>query len=217
MGYEENALFGLIAKRLDNFGLRSAVSVAAEGLPSIDLHQELETLTRCINKANDLIQKPGDNGDYAGISNARRILNEHRLESIPVPFSTMEGSRAWLHSLRKIVEVGNTEISNSETKKTYKDPERIKVGNPLSVFRWYLYDGVGRMEAIHLEITNDDKRQETEGDWITCALSEAAVVLAEEGDQDARGVVKDMMDMGFIAKGWLLTDGVINRAQAIFA
>ena len=96
----------------------------------------------------------------------------------------------------------------------YWRPKKIKEGDPLSVFQWYLYDGIGRMIAVHLGISNDNKNQERCGDWIACALTEAAVVLAEEGDQDAQRVVRSMLDIEFIAEGWLLTDQLIERAKA---
>jgi len=74
------------------------------------------------------------------------------------------------------------------------------------------------MVAIHLGVSNDNKEKEQEiaGDWFGCALTEAAIVLAEEGDKDAKGVVKNMLDMGFIASGWIISDQAVNRAKALF-
>ncbi|KKR66994.1 MAG: hypothetical protein UU09_C0042G0007 [Microgenomates group bacterium GW2011_GWA2_40_6] len=214
MGSVKERMFEAIARRLTNDGLKDAVLAAAESRPPIDLHQELETISLCIEKVNELILGSDDDNN-AGIKNTKRILSEHGFNQIPNPFIETSNQRSMLRSLLNVIDVGNTEISNDEEKRTYMDPKKINNGNPLSIFRWYLYDGVGRMMAIHLGISNDDKGQEREGDWIGCALTEAAVALAEEGDRDAQGVVKDMINMGFIAKGWLLTDQLVERAQEV--
>jgi len=214
MGSVEQRMFGAIARRLTNDGLKNVVFAAAESQPPIDLLQELGTISRCIEKANELISGP-DNDSNAGIKNTKGILSKHGLNQIPNPFIETSNQQPMLRSLLNVIDVGNTEISDDEVKRTYKDPNKINNGNPLSVFRWYLYDGVGRMVAIHLGISNDDKGQERDGDWIGCALTEAAVALAKEGDRGAQGVVKDMINMGFIAKGWLLTDQLVEQAQAI--
>ena len=176
----ETKTFGAIANHLTNEGLRKAVSTAVEGLPSINLHQELETISHCIERANKLISKQKD-ADLAGIRNTQTILNQHGLNQIPNPLEPANNPRPWLRS----------------------------------IFRWYLYDGVGRMVAIHLGISNSDKGQERDGDWIACAITEAAVNLAEKGDPNAQEVVKNMLDMGFIAKGWLLTDQLVERAEIL--
>ncbi|HCM82040.1 MAG: hypothetical protein UW22_C0069G0003 [Candidatus Gottesmanbacteria bacterium GW2011_GWB1_44_11c] len=150
-----------------------------------------------------------DDTDFAGIRNTRRLLKEQGLNDIPNPLEATDRPQPWIRSLLKTIEIGNI-----ETGTTYRSPKKIKEGDPLSVFQWYLYDGIGRMIAVHLGISNDNKNQERCGDWIACALTEAAVVLAEEGDQDAQRVVRSMLDMEFIAEGWLLTDQLIERAKA---
>jgi hypothetical protein len=208
---KERQLFGGIAKRLTDPDLRNAFSVAAEGLSSIVLDKELKTISKCIKKANELVSTPNSiDNDFVGISNTKKILKEHNLDHIPNPFVFTDNPQPLLRSLLKTIEVGNSETGEW---KTYRSPKAINNGDPLSVFHWFLYDGVGRMTAIHLGISNDNKDQEREGDWISCALIEAVVKLAEEEDIEAREVVGNMLNIGFIAKGWLLTNQLVERAQ----
>ncbi len=205
----ENKTFEAVARHLTNDGLKRVVYVATEKGTPIDLTKELATISRCVERANDLISNPDDTDcDLAGIVNTRRVLGDHGLNYIPNLLGTVENPRELLGSLLKTISVGNT-----ETGITYRAPEKIKNGDPLSVFHWYLYDGLGRMVAIYLGISNENKNQERDGDWIGCALTEAAVVLAEEGDRDAQGIVRNMLDMEFIAGGWLLTDQLVKRAN----
>lgn len=210
----ESKTFEIIARRLTSDtadGLRRAVYIATEEDTPINLHQELETLSCCIERANSFISNPDDTDeDLAGIRNSRRVLNQHGLNYIPNPLESIDNPEPWLQSFLKTIEVGNI-----ETGTTYRAPEKIKNGDPLGVFQWYLYDGLGRMIAIHLGISNDDKSQEKEADWIGCALTEATVILAEEGNQGAQRVVRSMLDMKFIAGGWLLTDKLVERAKAL--
>jgi len=208
----ENQLFSGIARRLTDTDLRNAFSIAAKDLPLIILHKELKTISGCIKKVNELISTPNSiDIDFVGISNTQRILKEHNLDQTPNPFVFTDNSQPLLRSLLKTIKVGNI-----ETGTTYRSPKEINDGDPLSVFHWYLYDGVGRMTAIQLGILNDNKDQEREGDWISCALAEAAVALAEEGDTEVKEVVRNMLDIGFIAKGWILTDQLVERAQSVF-
>lgn len=207
----ENKMFKAIAGRLTNDGLQKAVSTAVEGLPLTNLHQELKTVSQCIEQANCLISSPDNiKRDFAGITNTQRILDQHGLSQIPNPFVSTDNPRPWLRSLIQTIKVGNTEVGT-----VYKSPEKINEGDPLSVFRWYLYDGVGRMVAIHLGISENDKEQEKAGDWIGCAITEAAVALAEKGDLNAKSVVSNMLGMGFIASGWLLTNQLVDRARVL--
>ena len=76
----ETKTFGAIANHLTNEGLRKAVSTAVEGLPSINLHQELETISHCIERANKLISKQKD-ADLAGIRNTN-TPNLHGLKRL---------------------------------------------------------------------------------------------------------------------------------------
>ncbi len=209
---QERETFRIIARHLTNSGIARAVSEAVENSSGIDLDKELHTLSKCIDKANILINSWG-NGDLHGVQNSWKILKEHGLNNIPSPFTDGQNPQKWLRSLAETIEVGNREAGPAGD--VYKDPQKILNGDPLSVFRWYLYDGCGRMVAIHLGISNEDKQQEQVGDWIGCALTEAAVVLAEEGDKGAKEVVKNMLDMGFIASGWILSDQVVERAKKL--
>ena len=56
MGSVKERMFEAIARRLTNDGLKDAVLAAAESRPPIDLHQELETISLCIEKVNELIE-----------------------------------------------------------------------------------------------------------------------------------------------------------------
>ena len=209
MSSPEAKKFEAIAGRLTNDDLRKSISAVIEGLPSTSLDQEVETVFRCMKRATNLILYPEPRDeDLAGIKNTRMILNQHHLNYLPNPHESTDNPRLWLRSLIETIKVVNAEAGT-----TYRSPEKINEGDPLSVFRWYLYDGVGRMVAIHLGISNSDKGQEKAGDWIACALTEAAVVLAESGDSKAQEVVSNMLSMGFIDKGWLLTDQLIKRAK----
>lgn len=204
-------MFRAIARRLTNEDLQGVVFASTEDITKINLDQELGTIFRCVEKANDLISRSdNDDVDLAGVRNTRRILNDHAINNIPDYSQTTDNPKPFLRSLLETIEVGNT-----ETGVTYRSPEKIQDGDPLSVFQWYLYDGYGRMTAIHLGISNTDKQQETDGDWISCSLTEAAVVLAEEGDRNAQKVVNNMIDMNFIAGGWFLTDQLVERAKIL--
>lgn len=212
---QEGRKFQFIGRNLTNPDLSNAVLGATENSYNIDLHQELKTLSKCIQKANSLIQSRNMVG-LNGIQHSRRILKQHGLVGIPSSFIETEKSQSWLNSLGETIKVGNREIKPKG--KVYKDPKEIQNGDPLNIFRWYLYDGYGRMVAIHLGISNKNnhKQQEHKGDWLACALTEAAVVLAEEGDEDAKEVVNNMLDMEFIAGGWILSDKIVGRAKALF-
>lgn len=206
-------MFGTIAGHLTNDDLRNSVLGVIEGLTSTSLDQEVETISRCMERATHLMSCPKTvNEDLAGIRNTQSILNQHSLDYLPNPLESTDNPGLWLRSLVETIRAVNAEVGT-----TYRSPEKIKDGDPLSVFRWYLYDGLGRMVAIHLGISNSDNAQEKAGDWIACALAEAAVTLAEDGDSNARNVVNNIISMGFIKEGWLLTSRLVERAKGLNA
>lgn len=209
MSSPDQQLFGVIANRIEDPSLKSALFAASGSETPINLFQELETVHRCLDKVNELLLSKDTPEDFAGITNVRRILKEHgQRQGFPDIFTGNGSKRNLLLSLKRTIEVGN-----KETGSTYPHGTDIKNGDPLSVFQWFLYDGVGRMIAIHLGIPNDAaESQKDDGDWIACALTEAAVVLAEEGNLQAKAVVKNMLDMKFM-DGWILKNEVIERAR----
>jgi len=212
----EQKMFVAVANRLENRDVRRAFYLATQENDDINLPQELRVINRCFDKVNEIISSSNPiNADFAGIRDTKMLLvgssaspdNPGRLFN---PLTKPESKKLWAEEIKAIIEVGNREIGP-----IYTDPAKINNGNPLSVFEWYLYDGAARMVAIHMGISNDNKKQEEAGDSIACALAEAAVILAEEGDSESQAVVENMLNMEFITKGWLLTDGLVERAKRV--
>lgn len=215
MEHTQGEIFTFITNKLTDPGLRNAVSEIVEHQSPEVLDGELRTISRCIEETNQLIAQKQSDPALDGITNTRRILAEYDLEKIPNPFETAKGSPLWIGSLADIIRVANT-----ETGTTYRSPEKINNGNPLSAFRWYLYDGIGRMIAIHIiptQLKISKEKQKIDGDWIACGITEAAVKLAEEGNPETKNVVKDMVEMGFIDTGWYLSELLVQRARNISA
>jgi hypothetical protein len=206
----ERQVLDVIIPNLTHNKLRESFELVMGKMSSDELHQEVGTISGCIKRANELIASSEGNNEFNGIRNAKRVLGQYGVDKIPNPFVATTGSPSWMRSLVGVIRVGN-----KETGITYRDPAKINKGNPLSVFRWYLYDGVGRMVAIRLGMEDDNIRQADEGEWITCAIAEAAIDLAHQGNSGAKKVVKDMVGMGFISKDWRLSAPLVKMAKAL--
>lgn len=207
MAGSNEQLFEGITKRLENPGLHEAFESVVKNPDDMD--RELETISRCVDRVNELINSPRDE-DFEGINYTRVILGARGLNQLPSPFGDVEEPISWMRNVLSTVGVANVETGD-----VYRSPEEINEGNPLSVFRWYLYDGLGRMIAIRLGIPEERGRQLRKSDWIACAITEAAITLAEEGDSGAIDVVSDMVAMGFIDNGWRLTKPLVERGEKV--
>ncbi|HVZ12527.1 MAG TPA: hypothetical protein VG965_05865 [Patescibacteria group bacterium] len=219
MGCEQEA-FTSIASGLQSPGVKEAFSSAAAGKGEINLPQELRVINRCFEKVNVMLASTDPiHRDFAGVRDTKILLqiNNTTPAILPNPFAGTDSRRTWIlnwsETLNETIKTGNEEIKPAGT--VYMDPSEINGGNPLSVFEWYLYDGAARMVAIHLGFQNKDQEQENAGDSIACALTEAAVVLAEEGDSEARDVVKNMLDMKFIVHDWAFAHELVVRAEKV--
>lgn len=203
----ESHLFESIADRISNSHLKKAILFVAKDKSGTTLSREVGVLARSVLRTNNLIAHTSD-PDLVGIKECRRITKEKGVAGFPLALS--EGDFPNFPSfLVKIIRIGNIEVGN-----VYKNPQKINEGDLLSVFRWYLYDGYARMIAAQIGVP-DGKLQQDESDWISCGFAEALVLLAESGDTDARKVVKNMVEMEFIGKEWLLSDKLVDRAEKV--
>ena len=205
------------APHFTNKFLASSVRKAAkEGL----YEREFCLINRLVDRVNTLRADKND-----GLPKAPDIRSSYDKK---FPFSELpqlfawnshEQNLDWTRHLLKTLDTMNQEIGIGLTYSNPKVKHETEGMTSQDAFRWFLLDGYCRWFA-GLQTNHEVAALEEErniADVICFSFCEAAVILAEKGEQDMRELVGWMLHWGWIKTGpeYNLTPELVERARQV--
>ncbi len=190
-----------MARYVEGAPLRDAI-IAVGNIPS-HIEHEVSLLSAILIEVNTIRE----------IGNDRELANINRLVvPLPIPFSWNGWTerKQWTKWLLDTFDAMNPDIGP-----IYHGPKDAT--NPADIFRFYMFDVYGRYVATTSFEERNGERDRDYSDIVVNAMCEAAIILAEGNDPNARELVIWYDKQEWITTKWGITPSMCERAKAFTA